>query len=282
MKTVAFRSRLLQMHEPTRIAHTEVDLIVHVQALLANPAYQDNPLRGALADLLDCNQTHQAQLNRLIRISDSYQDLSRRHHESLATQYDRQLRRLEKLARISDRYQNSLYELSAALKQASLHDPLTGLGNRRFLMDRLTQETACANRKESTYTLGILDVDKFKSVNDRFGHDAGDTVLCAITRAMKHALREYDICGRWGGEEFLFMLPETPIDFALLIAQRVSQDIKAVRLDFLDYSISASIGLSVYRLGENFSDTLKRADEALLQAKANGRDRIEVLLDDAT
>lgn len=263
------------MLEAPRLAPDEDELTVHIQALLANPAHHGNPLREPLAHLLNCNQVHQAQLRRLIRISDGYQCISRRQKESLESQYDRQLHRLEKLARISDRYQNSLRELSETLKQASLHDPLTGLGNRRFLMDQLTQETERASRTQFPYTLGILDVDRFKAINDRFGHEAGDTALCAIARAIAEGLRQYDVCGRWGGEEFLIMMPHTPMDLALQIAQRVSQSIKAIRLEFLDSSISASFGLSTYRLGERFSETLNRADAALLQAKAHGRDRIE-------
>ena len=263
------------MAKPLRLADNEADLSVQIQALLDDPAHQGNPLREPLEQLLACNQVHQAQLRRLIRISDGYQCISRRQQESLESQYDRQLHRLEKLARISDRYQNSLRELSETLKQASLHDPLTGLGNRRFLMDRLAQETERATRKNSPYTLGILDVDRFKTINDRFGHEAGDTALCAIARAIADALREYDVCGRWGGEEFLILMPETPMDFALQIAQRVAQSIKNIRLEFLDSAISASFGLSVYRLGEAFSETLNRADAALLRAKALGRDRIE-------
>lgn len=274
-KIAAFRSRLLPMLERPRQDADEDELVAQVQALLADPAYQANPLREPLAHLLACNQVHQAQLRRLIRISDGYQCISRRQQESLEQQYERQLHRLEKLARISDRYQNSLRELSETLKQASLHDPLTGLGNRRFLMERLTQETERANRKASPYTLGILDIDRFKTINDRFGHEAGDTVLCAIARAIADALREYDVCGRWGGEEFLLLMPETPLNFALQIAQRVAHSIKAVRFDFLDTAISASIGLSTYRLNERFSDTLNRADTALLRAKVDGRDRIE-------
>ena len=258
------------------LAETEADLSFQIQALLANPEHQGNPLREPLAHLLASNQVHQAQLSRLIRISDGYQILSRRHHETLEAQYERQLRRLEKLARISDRYQNSLRELSETLKQASLQDSLTGLGNRRFLMDRLTQESERANRKQSPYTLGILDVDWFKTINDRFGHEAGDTALCAIAAAINRGLREYDICGRWGGEEFLILLPETPMAFARQVAQRVCDEIKATRFTFMTECITASVGLSVYHAGERFSETLNRADAALLRAKANGRDRIEV------
>ncbi len=265
----------LKPPKPVLLADTEAELSCQIEALLADPAHQSNPLREPLAHLLACNQVHQAQLRRLIRISDGYQTLSRRHHETLENQYERQLHRLEKLARISDLYQNSLRELSETLKQASLQDSLTGLGNRRFLMDRLAQESERANRKQAPFTLGILDVDWFKTINDRFGHEAGDTALCAIAQAITRALREYDVCGRWGGEEFLILLPETPIEFALRIAQRVCDEIKATRFDFMEERITASLGLSVYRPGERFSDTLKRADEALLRAKANGRDRME-------
>jgi diguanylate cyclase (GGDEF)-like protein len=254
----------------------EADLTSLIQALLANSAHQNNPLREPQAQLLDFNLAHQAQLVRLIKISDGYQHVTHHRHVSLAQQYDKQLRRLEKLTRISDRYQNSLRELSESLKEASLHDPLTGLGNRRFLMDRLAQETERATRKSSPYVLGILDVDYFKTVNDRFGHEAGDSALCAIARAIEAALREYDVCGRWGGEEFLIMLPETPLDFALQIAQRVLHDIKHIQFDFLTTGISASLGLTVYRPGERFSEALNRADAALSRAKSAGRDRVEV------
>ena len=254
----------------------ETDLARQAQMLLSDPAHHNNPLRVPLAAILEFNQAHQAQLARLIKISDGYQHITRHRHLTLEQQYERQLHRLEKLARISDRYQNSLRELSESLKDASLHDTLTGLGNRRLLMDRLLQETERANRKGVPYVLGILDVDHFKSVNDRFGHEAGDTALCAIARAIEEGLREYDLCGRWGGEEFLIMLPETPLDHALQVAQRVRQGIKNIRFGFMSDHISASFGLSVYRHGESFSETLNRADVALSQAKLAGRDRVEV------
>lgn len=257
-------------------APDEADLTRLIQVLLADAAHQNNPLRAPLAQLFDSNLEQQSQLARLIKISDGYQHITHHRHVSLEQQYDKQLRRLEKLARISDRYQNSLRELSESLKEAALHDPLTGLGNRRFLMDRLAQESERATRKSAPFVLGILDVDHFKTINDRFGHEAGDTALCAIARAIEEALREYDVCGRWGGEEFLIMLPETPLDFAIQIAQRVRQGIKNIQFDFMDDHISASLGLAVYRLGERFSETLNRADAALSHAKSAGRDRVEV------
>ena len=155
-------------------------LLACIEALLAEPAHQSNALREPLARLLAYSEE--------------------------------QKRRMERLIKISDRYQNSLYEMSEALRGFSLHDQLTGLGNRRFLIDRLNEETERANRKNGQYSLAILDVDFFKQVNDRFGYDVGDEVLCRIARAIEEGLREYDHCGRWGGEEFLILLPDTSLE----------------------------------------------------------------------
>ena len=258
-------------------ALAEHDLVARIEALLADPAHADNPLHAPLAALFVSHAAQQERLERLVRISDGYHLLTRNHSNNLAEQYDRQLRRLEKLARISDRYQNSLRELSEALKDAALRDPLTGLGNRRFLMERIKEESERASRKEVPYSLVILDVDHFKSINDQFGHEAGDTALSRIAHAIQDAIREYDLCGRWGGEEFLILLPETPLEFARQVTERVRQSIEELDFAFLEHGsprITASLGLTLHHPGEAYSETLNRADSALLQAKSAGRNRI--------
>lgn len=154
------------------LGKSDPELLALVKMLLGDPAHQDNPLREPLIRLLAHSET--------------------------------QRRRVERLIKISDRYQNSLFELSESLRESSLHDPLTSLGNRRFLLDRLIEETERANRNGKPYTLVMLDVDFFKKVNDRFGHEAGDDVLCKIARTIEEALREYDHCGRWGGKNSSF------------------------------------------------------------------------------
>ena len=265
------------MADKTPLSPAEQALIEQIEALLADPVHATNPLREPMAALFATSEAQRERLERLVRISDGYHLVSRAHSQTLAEQYDRQLRRLDKLARISDRYQNSLRELSEALKDAALRDPLTGLGNRRFLMERIKEETERANRKTAPYSLAILDVDHFKHINDRFGHEAGDTALCQIAQAIQAALREYDLCGRWGGEEFLIMLPETPLEFALQVAERVRQGIEAQRFEFMEQDavpITASLGMTLYHPGEAYSETLDRADTALLQAKSAGRNRI--------
>lgn len=264
------------MRSEPRPLHADELLIARIEGLLAQAEHRDNPLREPLAQLFEYSQGQRARLERLVRISDGYQTLARSNSLTLAEQYDRQLRRLEKLARISDRYQASLREMSETLREASLHDPMTRLGNRRFLVDRLNEETERANRKDAPYALAMLDIDLFKAVNDRYGHSAGDEALCKIARGIQQSVREYDHCGRWGGEEFLIILPETTLESALQIAERVRQEIGAMRHDFFAGRITVSLGLTLYQRGETYSATISRADTALLRAKAIGRDRVEV------
>lgn len=257
---------------------TEQDLARHVQSLLDDPAHQGHPLHDALQRLLAYSEEQNERLARLVRISDGYHSISHSRQETLTQQYDKQLRRLEKLTRISDRYQNSLRELSDALRDSAARDALTGLNNRRFLTQRLQEETRLSHRKGHSYALGILDIDHFKRINDQFGHVAGDKVIVGIGQAIQTALREYDICGRWGGEEFLILLPETDAEAARSVAERVRLRIAELgpALEPVlgqTHPISASLGWTQYRSGEDFSETLTRADNALLAAKSAGRDR---------
>lgn len=155
-------------------------------------------------------------------------------------------------------------------------DELTGLFNRRHLTGRLREETERANRTGNGYVLAMLDIDHFKNVNDTHGHDVGDLILIEVSRAMEGSLREYDLCGRWGGEEFLLALPDTTLDIAHAVITRVHQCIRERQFDLAgnSQSITVSIGLSAWREGEAFAQTLHRADAALLEAKRKGRDRV--------
>ena len=262
---------------PPSVHADETELLPLIAQLVARPEHRDNPLREPLQKLFAHCESQRERLERLVRISDGYHSISRDRSLSLAEQYDKQLRRLEKLARISDRYQNSLRELSEALRTSALQDPLTGLDNRRALMERLREESERATRKGLPYGLAILDVDRFKTINDRFGHDAGDKALCAISAAIRHSLRDYDVCGRWGGEEFLVLLPDTSAEFAAQVTERIRAHIEQLTIDLPNGEsprLTASFGLTQYRPGESFSDTVNRADARLLEAKAQGRNRV--------
>ncbi len=152
-------------------------------------------------------------------------------------------------------------------------DALTGLANRRLLMDRLRQEVDRAECHGQHFVLAMLDVDHFKRFNDKHGHDVGDQILIAVARHMEGALREYDICGRWGGEEFLLILPHTKLANAHTVISRLHDGISQVSIliNRKPLSVTVSIGLTEHIPGESYTETLLRADAALLSAKRNGR-----------
>jgi diguanylate cyclase (GGDEF)-like protein len=247
----------------------------HIERLLADDSYVGHPLHDALGDLWKAHCEQRERLERVTHLSDAYQTLARKRENDLGDRFNKQFRQLEKLARISDRYQQMMRDLNLALNDASNRDVLTGLGNRRLLIERLREETERAQRSGQHYSLAMLDVDHFKLVNDTFGHEMGDQALIEIGTAVQIELREYDICGRWGGEEFLVLLPNTDANAALKVAERIRMGIRnlVVRAGTKTLSVSASIGVSTHRPEEDFSVTVSRADAALLEAKRAGRDR---------
>ncbi|MFI8480179.1 biofilm regulation diguanylate cyclase SiaD [Pseudomonas sp. NPDC078700] len=253
----------------------ERDLDTLVEGLLADPEYTDHPLREALQRLHQQNVEHLGRIERIARISDGYQSLAREQNLSLSERYNKQLRKLEKVARISDRYQQMMRDLNLALKEASNRDPLTSLANRRMLIERLKEEVARSTRQNKTFVLAMVDVDHFKQINDTWGHDIGDRMLEEIARVLQAEVRGYDLCGRWGGEEFLILLPDTDLVAAEQVIERVRIGLRtlAVRVSTELLSVSASFGVAKHRMDESYSQTLNRADAALLQAKRDGRDR---------
>jgi diguanylate cyclase (GGDEF)-like protein len=169
-------------------------------------------------------------------------------------------------------------ELNEALKEASTKDALTGIGNRRMLMERLKAETARAERLNRPLTLAIADVDRFKSINDTYGHETGDKLLIEIAHAFESGVRDYDLCGRWGGEEFLIIMPELQEQEAIVVVERVRNAICELKVRHGDalIEVSASFGIAERRVGESLSETINRADTALFAAKRAGRNRYEV------
>lgn len=157
-------------------------------------------------------------------------------------------------------------------------DQLTGVYNRRYLMERLKEERNRCARLSSPAALIMLDVDHFKKVNDDWGHPAGDTVLSELGRVMKEYARNYDIVGRYGGEEFVILLPgvgeRTGYELAENLRQRVESEITIPGSDSVAVTISA--GLAVYREGYREEDWIAAADVALYAAKRSGRNRVMV------
>jgi len=269
----------MKPESPPLRTHDEDALLERARALLEDPAQAGNPMRETLEGLLVRHDEMRGRLEKLVRISDGYHNVSRSQNLDLIREYDRQIMRLEKLARISDRYQSQLLHLNEELKALTLRDPLTGIGNRRYMAERLREEVERARRVGTDFSLAMLDIDRFKQVNDTLGHDVGDAVLCAVAEAVRATLRDYDIFARWGGEEFLIALPESGIDAATSVCERVRAAVAALRVGQGEgvISVTVSLGLTEYRPGETTADTLNRADAALRRAKAAGRNRIETL-----
>jgi diguanylate cyclase (GGDEF)-like protein len=253
----------------------ERELDQMIEKLLAEPEYQGHPLHAALERLHQQNIERLDRLERIARISDGYQSLAREQNLSLSERYQKQLRKLEKVARISDRYQQMMRDLNLALQEASNRDPLTSLANRRMLIERLKEEVGRAVRLKQPFVLAMVDVDHFKQVNDTWGHDIGDRMLEEIARVLQAEIRAYDLCGRWGGEEFLILLPDTHLSDVAPVIERVRCGLESlsVRVSTETLSVSASFGVAEHRPGESYSQTLNRADAALLDAKRAGRNR---------
>ncbi len=157
-------------------------------------------------------------------------------------------------------------------------DSLTQLSNRRELLEKIKHEKARADRNTRSFVLALGDIDKFKTFNDRYGHDCGDHVLVSVASALKEMVRNQDSVGRWGGEEFLMLFPETDLEGGRIIAEKIRAEIADRTYGFQEQSlkISITIGLSLYEPHACINDCLKRADAALYRGKEAGRNRVVV------
>jgi two-component system, cell cycle response regulator len=176
--------------------------------------------------------------------------------------------------------QEQLLEAQEALRERATHDGLTGLYNRVAILDILRQELARATREPLPFTILMADLDHFKEINDRHGHQAGDEVLREAARRMKKTMRCYDSLGRYGGEEFLVVLPSCDECGAWTMAERLRQSLGEEPFAFGEalFPITCSIGCATQPVGEAYDcDSLIRlADGALYTAKHRGRNRTEV------
>jgi len=165
-----------------------------------------------------------------------------------------------------------------ALEELAVKDPLTGLHNRRFLMDALKAELDRAERYSAPTAIAMIDLDFFKNVNDSHGHDAGDLVLKRFSEIMTRGIRKTDICGRIGGEEFLIIFPNSTVRSTEIILERLRSGFSG-EIFASDsgerFSVTASIGAAGHSAGiRTVDDFLKKADMALYRAKETGRNRI--------
>jgi len=176
--------------------------------------------------------------------------------------------------------QAQLLEAQEALRHQATHDPLTGLGNRAAVLDTLDRELARGFRESRPVGLLVIDVDHFKRVNDTHGHPAGDGVLREVGRRLSEVLRPYDTLGRYGGEEFLVILPDCDPGSMRRLAERLRHAIRDTAVDLPDGLIPVTISLggacSDPATPGDASALLRTADQALYRAKRLGRDRTEI------
>jgi two-component system cell cycle response regulator len=169
-------------------------------------------------------------------------------------------------------------KLQITLEQMVVSDPLTGLHNRRYLMDRMTQEMQRSDRHGEPLALAMIDLDAFKPINDQFGHVLGDKVLRAVGSAISKSVRVSDIAARYGGDEFAVILPQTPAEGAMRVCERLLRNISEVILQDetgKTFRITASLGLAYYPADdvETPEDLVHSADGALYGAKRSGKNR---------
>ncbi len=141
-------------------------------------------------------------------------------------------------------------------------------------MERLEDEIEKSKRYENPLSVMMIDVDHFKRINDEFGHLSGDSVLKKIASSISTTLRDFDIVGRFGGEEFLVILPNTAIDDAFSAAERIRKNVENIKISKKDVSVSVSIGVCQWS-GDDLKNLLSEADRLLYCAKSNGRNRTE-------
>ncbi len=168
-----------------------------------------------------------------------------------------------------------IQEYTYELQYKATHDSLTKLYNRQKFNDELNKEILRESRYKHSLSMLMFDIDDFKIVNDTFGHDVGDVVLIEISKILRKSIRVTDFAARWGGEEFMVLLPETPIEDAMTIAENIRKNVEDYQPDNVNLPITISIGISSFDVGIDTKDSLiKNVDVALYEAKGSGKNKV--------
>jgi diguanylate cyclase (GGDEF)-like protein len=184
---------------------------------------------------------------------------------------------LWKRNRLKERTSVELAAAYARVEEMARTDSLTGLGNRRSAMERLEQEARRTERTKRPLSLVMIDADDFKKINDGRGHACGDAVLRSLGETLRSSLRQLDAAARWGGEEFLVILPETTAEGALVIAEKLRMGVEAARVPCVggEVAVTVTLGVSTFAAdGPSLADCIRLADEALYEGKRAGKNRV--------
>jgi diguanylate cyclase (GGDEF)-like protein/PAS domain S-box-containing protein len=225
----------------------------------------------------------------LARVQELYGDPELEDHSEIELKDGRTLERHSTVLRGDDQQYlgrvwffrdiTSQKQAQAELLELAHHDALTGVANRRYFFERANQEFIRAKRYLAPLSIASLDIDHFKQVNDQFGHAAGDEVLKSLCNNSQQLLRETELFARIGGEEFAVLMPDTDMEGARHLAERIRQavaDLKP-RINGQEISCTISLGIATLRSSDtSIEECLQRADRAMYLAKKNGRNRVEI------
>lgn len=176
---------------------------------------------------------------------------------------------------------NELEKLEIELRELSIRDPLTNLYNRRYLADISEEFFLLSKRNKTDLSVLMIDIDKFKNVNDTYGHDIGDKVIKLLAKTLTNYVRKSDIVSRLGGEEFAIIFPNTNVEDAKNKAEEIRQEIELLIVELentsnLSFTVSIGVSCLNFELDIEFDDILKKSDDALYEAKKSGRNRVIV------
>ncbi|MCQ8876827.1 GGDEF domain-containing protein [Pseudoalteromonas shioyasakiensis] len=173
-------------------------------------------------------------------------------------------------------YSQKLIQLAKNNEVLATTDPLTNLPNRRYTVERLYDEKSLSDKSNTSLSIMIFDVDDFKKINDQFGHQVGDCALIHLADTFRRFATENDIFCRWGGEEFLCVLPQTKADDAIVLAKQIQQDLLThpVSINEQSFTLFVSVGVTEISQGDSIDSAIKQADESLYLAKTSGKNKV--------
>jgi diguanylate cyclase (GGDEF)-like protein len=235
--------------------------------------------RGKLLDLFENEQKIFDDVTKRVEEVREGGSFSFEEYESLVKEYGKLLKQLRKSIHFADRVSNGLFRHNLILDEKVHYDALTGIYNRRFMDDNLKRVIKSLSRSKGVLSVMMLDIDFFKKYNDTYGHSKGDVCLKAVAKALSETARADDCVIRYGGEEFVILLPNTDEAGVGITAERLLECIRALRIphknsDIAEY-VTISIGATTVKvkLNHHYMNYIKRADEALYMSKNTGRNK---------
>lgn len=257
----------LQSHATRREAtqHLQDSMLQQVATLETNVA--------SATELKQLKEQVKSQLGNIRQALDSFQH-SEHEQQALTGQLQTLSDKIKTMEEDAERNRTTMERH----RYKALHDPLTELPNREAYNERVEAEWQRWQRYNHPLTLAVCDLDHFKKINDNFGHQAGDRVLKVISRSIAKRLREVDFFGRYGGEEFVVIMPETSLDKAVAVLEKIRAAIANTAFNYKDepLAITLSMGITEFKPGDTTESVFARADRALYKAKAAGRNRCQV------